>query len=275
MQRGNRMKNIFSRNFNQRQEAVLNGDQFVVKRLADLQQNEGKKRNEADPEMKRVFGYMVMQFAKVLFGAVGIFAIGTGQDSQNTTRITTGIVFILLAVLIHFYSKRKITQYSYYANYSKEENNFEEKTIRAQLEVPEDAKKIEVMYLYYEPENITSLTFFNEDVDIFCEGDMICFATKKEKLAIPKNKIKGMKQVKNSASLDSWNKTLGFNEGIYEQYQIKSDASIYDQHYITTDFGRGVVIPYYYSIQVDDVFEILLPPYEVDTFTEVTGLNFV
>ena len=266
------MKNIFSRSFDKGQEAVLNGDQFVVKRLGDFNEDVGKKRN-ADYEMKTVFWYMVMQFAKVLFGAVGIIAIGTGQDSQNNTRVTIGIVFILLAVVMHFYSKRKMTEYSYYGSFSKEENDLEEKNIRAQLLVPEDAKKIEVMYLYYEPEDTTSLTFFNEDVDIFCEGDMICFATKKEKLAIPKNIMKGAKKVKNSAALDSWNKELGYTEGIYAQYEIKSDASIYDQHYITTDFGRGVVIPYYYSIQVDDGFEILLPPYEMDTFIEVTGLN--
>lgn len=44
-------------------------------------------------------------------------------------------------------------------------------------------------------------------------------------------------------------------------------------NYITTDYGRGVVIPYYYAMIIRDSYEILFPPYELDVVRELTGLS--
>lgn len=268
------MKNVFSRNFHNSME-ILNGEEFVEKRNQAGQAYQVKPNRKSDPVISNMIWHMVLQFVKAILGILGIITIGFGQDLKNQTLYIAGIICIILAIVLHFYSKNKLQESVYFDKFAESEkkDNISQKEYFMQQGIPEDAKQIEIMYTLYEPENVEFVTYMNEHIYAFREKNNLCFVIKDKKLVFVLEDICSIEKVDKKAALDLWNKEMNFDDGIYKEYQIKSDASIYDQYYITTDYGRGVVIPYYYAVIIRNEYEILVPPYEIDVIQELTGLK--
>lgn len=269
------MINVFSKSFQNDKVERLLGEEFVTGTLQDSQIWEQEAKKQTDPVMLKMILFVLSQFVKVVFILLGIIVIGKAQNTSSTFYYVAGIGSIVFGLFLHFYSKSKMQKTVYQEQYreSKVNGNPDLEERMREISISEEAKQIEIMYTLCETEDVEFITYLNELVYVFRKENDLCFVTTKKKLVIPIADINAIKLIQKEAALDVWNKEKDFDEGIYKQYAIKTDASTYDKYYITTDYGRGVVIPYYYSIEIRNMYEILIPPYELNIILELTGLS--
>lgn len=269
------MINVFSKSFQKDNGEILLGEEFVTRTFQDSQIWKHEAKKQSDPVMRKMILFVISQFVKVVFILLGIITIGKAQNTSSTFYYVAGIGGIVFGLFLHFYSKSKMQETVYQEQYRESGVNVNSELAEQMKEmgIPEEEKEIEVMYTLCETEDVEFITYLNELVCVFREENDLCFVTRRKKLVIPIADINAIKLIQQEAALDAWYKETDFDEGIYKQYGIKTDASTYDKYYITTDYGRGVVIPYYYSIVIRDMYEILIPPYELNIILELTGLS--
>lgn len=258
------MKNIFSRIFTEGAGEKLCGEEFIIQHLS-----QDVKSTKKDPVTGKMILFVMSQFGKVLLGMGGIVAIGKYMESKSVTMGVLGGIAIIGALGLHFYSKMRMQSVLYQDTFGSLEE--EMSGWKKQANIPENAVDVEIMYLLHEPEQDQFLTYMNEVISVYKEDDSIYFVTPKEKIKIPISYMLSIEKVEKEVALDQWNQDTPFDQGAYKKYQIKSDASIYDQYYLTTDYGRGVVIPYYYRILVKGQYEIVIPPYELEKVEGLIG----
>jgi len=265
------MKNIFSRNYENSKNGTLAGDMFVEKRILD-EKFSASAEDAKDPVMGKMFLFIIAQFLKVALVAGGIVLMGTNNNAGNRNLFIFGWVLIALGVILHFFSKNKMQEYMYTEAFADQDIkiNTMSKEQRDKLDIPEDIKEVEVLYTLFDSTESEFVTYVNELVYAFREQDKLCLATANEKLVIPLEQIKEIRQIDKSAAVDYWHKDVSFDHEKFAKYNLKSDASIYDNMYITTDHGKGVVMPNYFSMVIKGGYEILIPPYDIDELLDLT-----
>ncbi len=139
----------------------------------------------------------------------------------------------------------------------------------ADLEVPEDAQKIDILYNFYKIKNgkekrtSTIVDYVNDVRWVYCMDSTLCLASLREIVSIPMDEIVHVEiRTKRTCLLD-WNKDELPTSEIYKPYKITENSSFY---YIRS----------YTALQIHDVFgdyEILIPNYDADAVCGMLHLS--
>ncbi len=138
------------------------------------------------------------------------------------------------------------------------------------LQVPENALNVDVFSRPYKIKNgkekrATDLfEYINFDMLVFREGEMLCLADDRSVIGIPLSDITGIYKINKRVNFSGWNKEDDFNTGAYKPYKITQN-----------NYGILYIKPYY-SLRFTgygEVYEILFPAYELDTFVRLTDAS--
>ena len=139
--------------------------------------------------------------------------------------------------------------------------------IYKELDVPEDAKNVDILSFYYKVKNgnikvfekSICAQFFNPEFKVFADTDYVYLANLEGKYAFPLSSIGELRTVKKHIRIAGWNKEEQYNKGIYKPYKLTSDSygCIHCKHYHIIEIHRN-----------GEAFGIYIPCYELPAFEE-------
>lgn len=150
-----------------------------------------------------------------------------------------------------------------------------EKTVKEcefELDIPETAVAIDVLFTIMKKNakgeeklsQMALIQFLNQELKVFVEKDLFCFADNVMVIGIPINSFKGIKIINKKIPLPQWNKSEPFNGPSYKPFKL-----------YTNQTGFIWMKPYYeIDFEVDgEQYYFLLPSYEKDSFLKALGIE--
>ncbi len=139
-----------------------------------------------------------------------------------------------------------------------------EKEAYAALQVPQDAISLDLLTATYTQKNgaVQNVTYTAFDFYAWIENECLCLADVENVVAVPLEQIQGISEVAGKTGFYFWNKKESPQSETYRKYQIRR-----------TFFGgysvKGVRVAHIRGAFGE--YELLIPPYELDTFLRLTG----
>ena len=139
-----------------------------------------------------------------------------------------------------------------------------------ELEIPDTAISIDVLFTIMKKNNkgeeklsqASLFQYINQDLKVFTEKDLFCFADNAMVVGIPLDSVKGIKMIKKRIPLLQWNKSEPFNGPNYKPYGLYTNQAGF------------IWCKSYYEIDLDidnESYYFLIPCYEKDSFLKVIG----
>ncbi len=281
------MKNVFAYN-----TAVgeLDGEKLALRKIdEDLSERQDRliEKGEAQQEKASLplwlqIVKLIMQFLMIVtiggFLSGVIKALGNGKTFAEVLNngwwiLMVGGISAIVFLTLHFFEKKKVKtvveseELEILENHSKG-LHFE---IMESLKVPQDAPQVDFFAHPYKlsrngkKKNAGGMSaYVNLYLYAYREEDRLCIADMGTVYAVPLAGLKGIVKIEKTATFSSWNKEEPYNKGAYKKYKIT-----------VNNYGTLFVKPYY-SLQFiadGEEFELLFPPYELETLEKLTGLT--
>ena len=141
-----------------------------------------------------------------------------------------------------------------------------------ELQVPEDAKQVDVVQLTYRWKNGTvkisttgseTTPYTNVSLRVFRREDVLCLADLENRYELPISAMRRLKMVKKPLVIQGWNKEEKLNDPFYKPYKLTMDN--YERVH-TKSYGL-------LELNHDGVdWALWLPPYELNYISALTGL---
>ena len=141
-----------------------------------------------------------------------------------------------------------------------------------ELQVPEDAKQVDVVQLTYRWKNGTvkisttgseTTPYTNVSLRVFRREDVLCLADLENRYELPISAMRRLKMVKKPLVIQGWNKEERLNDPFYKPYKLTMDN--YERVH-TKSYGL-------LELNHDGVdWALWLPPYELNYISALTGL---
>ena len=141
-----------------------------------------------------------------------------------------------------------------------------------ELQVPEDAKQVDVVQLTYRWKNGTvkisttgseTTPYTNVSLRVFRREDVLCLADLENRYELPISAMRRLKLVKKPLVIQGWNKEERLNDPFYKPYKLTMDN--YERVH-TKSYGL-------LELNHDGVdWALWLPPYELNYISALTGL---
>ena len=141
-----------------------------------------------------------------------------------------------------------------------------------ELQVPEDAKQVDVVQLTYRWKNGTvkisttgseTTPYTNVSLRVFRREDVLCLADLENRYELPISAMRRLKMVKKPLVIQGWNKEEKLNDPFYKPYKLTMDN--YERVH-TKSYGL-------LELSHDGVdWALWLPPYELNYISALTGL---
>ena len=141
-----------------------------------------------------------------------------------------------------------------------------------ELQVPEDAKEVDVVQLTYRWKNGTvkisttgseTTPYTNVSLRVFRREDVLCLADLENRYELPISAMRRLKMVKKPLVIQGWNKEEKLNDPFYKPYKLTMDN--YERVH-TKSYGL-------LELSHDGVdWALWLPPYELNYISALTGL---
>ena len=259
-----------------------NFDQFVLRKLLDdnstkidnlSKEGEQLKKEKVPPQW---LSYVSI-FA-ILFGLLFAVSILLAKDGFVNALQTRGYFFyigvglfvagVVTQIIVRIKTKK--------SNSDPEVEKFVsmvEKTVKEcefELDIPETAVAIDVLFTIMKKNSkgeeklsqMALIQYLNQELKVFVEKDLLCFADITMVVGIPLDSVKGIKMIKKRIPLPKWNKSEPFNGPTYKPYKL-----------YTNQTGFIWCKPYYeIDLDIDnESYYFLIPCYEKDPFLKVVG----
>ena len=274
------MKNLFTVDVDSNEE-YGEYSSFILRKVdAELSQRQNESFEELDEHQKKAslpFWLSIIKFICMLAFMIILVAMVKSLDEVGLdvfTRIpwltAVGAIGGITALVLHIVERQKQKTVAESDDF-KEDIAEAEKIIaesREALGIPSDAVNTDV-FLYPcktkkgKINNANSeFEFMNMELKLFLEDGYLCFADADCVIGIPVCDITEIVSVDGRRSFFGWNKEEAFNKGEYKKYKIT-------QNNFGTNFSKNC---YALRLVTDgNEYEIIFPPYELDTFTRMTG----
>ena len=141
-----------------------------------------------------------------------------------------------------------------------------------ELQVPDDAKEVDVVQLTYRWKNGTvkisttgseTTPYTNVSLRVFRREDVLCLADLENRYELPIAAMRRLKMVKKPLVIQGWNKEERLNDPFYKPYKLTMDN--YERVH-TKSYGL-------LELNHDGVdWALWLPPYELNYISALTGL---
>lgn len=181
-----------------------------------------------------------------------------------------GIVWLVLTIL----TNRKAKTVMAAEDFSQSTRRLESEIDRVfrELQVPEDAKQVDVVQLTYRWKNGTvkisttgseTTPYTNVSLRVFRREDVLCLADLENRYELPIAAMRRLKMVKKPLVIQGWNKAEKLNDPFYKPYKLTMD-----------NYGRIRTKNYgLLELSHDGVdWALWLPPYELNYISALTGL---
>ena len=261
-----------------------NFDKFVLRKLSDDNSakidnlsNEGEqlKKEKVPPQW---LSYVSI-FA-ILIGLLFAVSILLAKDGFVTALQTRGYFFyigiglfvvgLVTQIVVRIKTKKSNSDPEVEEYVSKVEKTVKE--CEFELEIPETAVAIDVLFTIMKKNGkgeeklsqMALIQYLNQELKVFAENDLLCFADNVMVIGLPINSFKGIKKINKKIPLPQWNKSEPFNGPTYKPFKL-----------YTNQTGFIWMKPYYeIDFEVDgEQYYFLLPSYEKDSFLKALGIE--
>lgn len=181
-----------------------------------------------------------------------------------------GIVWLVLTYLTNRKAKTVMAAEDF--NMSTRRLEGEIDRVFRELQVPEDAKQVDVVQLTYRWKNGTvkisttgseTTPYTNVSLRVFRREDVLCLADLENRYELPISAMRRLKMVKKPLVIQGWNKEEKLNDPFYKPYKLTMDN--YERVH-TKSYGL-------LELNHDGVdWALWLPPYELNYISALTGL---
>ena len=284
------MKNIFGINItNDKKNTSFDGQAFIVNSAspeleAELDAAAGLVKDAVKQSMlplwmriiKTGSGFLAFIIAAGIIGGAGLAPSAIAQSYSNAPQIfyATAILFIIwLALFIVAGIKRRNFEESY--DYSEVAAIVETVADRMDEEfnIPPDAKNVDMLSFRYKIKNgkvkivnsANDTAFMNYDSTVYIRDDALHIFLLTRMWVIPLQSIKEIRKINKKIFANGWNKETPSNKGEFKKYKIGFNCT-------------NIFFKPYYDILIKhdkDDYCISIPPYELDTMSELIGIKTV
>lgn len=181
-----------------------------------------------------------------------------------------GVVWLVLTILTNRKAKTVMAAEDF--NMSTRRLEGEIDRVFRELQVPEDAKEVDVVQLTYRWKNGTvkisttgseTTPYTNVSLRVFRREDVLCLADLENRYELPIAAMRRLKMVKKPLVIQGWNKEEKLNDPFYKPYKLTMDN--YERVH-TKSYGL-------LELSHDGVdWALWLPPYELNYISALTGL---
>lgn len=181
-----------------------------------------------------------------------------------------GVVWLVLTYLTNRKAKAVMAAEDF--NMSTRRLEGEIDRVFRELQVPEDAKEVDVVQLTYRWKNGTvkisttgseTTPYTNVSLRVFRREDVLCLADLENRYELPISAMRRLKMVKKPLVIQGWNKEERLNDPFYKPYKLTMDN--YERVH-TKSYGL-------LELNHDGVdWAVWLPPYELNYISALTGL---
>ena len=181
-----------------------------------------------------------------------------------------GIVWLVLTYLTNRKAKTVMAGEDF--NMSTRRLEGEIDRVFRELQVPEDAKEVDVVQLTYRWKNGTvkisttgseTTPYTNVSLRVFRREDVLCLADLENRYELPIAAMRRLKMVKKPLVIQGWNKEERLNDPFYKPYKLTMDSY---ERVRTKSYGL-------LELSHDGVdWAVWLPPYELNYISALTGL---
>ena len=181
-----------------------------------------------------------------------------------------GMVWLVLTILTNRKAKTVMAGEDF--NMSTRRLEGEIDRVFRELQVPEDAKQVDVVQLTYRWKNGTvkisttgseTTPYTNVSLRVFRREDVLCLADLENRYELPISAMRRLKMVKKPLVIQGWNKEEKLNDPFYKPYKLTMDN--YERVH-TKSYGL-------LELSHDGVdWALWLPPYELNYISALTGL---
>ena len=181
-----------------------------------------------------------------------------------------GMVWLVLTILTNRKAKTVMAAEDF--NMSTRRLEGEIDRVFRELQVPDDAKQVDVVQLTYRWKNGTvkisttgseTTPYTNVSLRVFRREDVLCLADLENRYELPISAMRRLKMVKKPLVIQGWNKEEKLNDPFYKPYKLTMDN--YERVH-TKSYGL-------LELNHDGVdWALWLPPYELNYISALTGL---
>lgn len=181
-----------------------------------------------------------------------------------------GMVWLVLTILTNRKAKTVMAGEDF--NMSTRQLEGEIDRVFRELQVPDDAKQVDVVQLTYRWKNGTvkisttgseTTPYTNVSLRVFRREDVLCLADLENRYELPISAMRRLKMVKKPLVIQGWNKEEKLNDPFYKPYKLTMDN--YERVH-TKSYGL-------LELSHDGVdWALWLPPYELNYISALTGL---
>ena len=181
-----------------------------------------------------------------------------------------GVVWLVLTILTNRKAKNVMEGEGFGQSTRRLEGEIDR--VFRELQVPEDAKQVDVVQLTYRWKNGTvkisttgseTTPYPNVALRVFRREDVLCLADLENRYELPISAMRRLKMVKKPLVIQGWNKAEKLNDPFYKPYKLTMDN--YERVH-TKSYGL-------LELSHDGVdWALWLPPYELNYISALTGL---
>lgn len=181
-----------------------------------------------------------------------------------------GVVWLVLTILTNRKAKNVMAGEGFGQSTRRLEGEIDR--VFRELQVPEDAKQVDVVQLTYRWKNGTvkisttgseTTPYTNVSLRVFRREDVLCLADLENRYELPISAMRRLKMVKKPLVIQGWNKEEKLNDPFYKPYKLTMDN--YERVH-TKSYGL-------LELSHDGVdWALWLPPYELNYISALTGL---
>lgn len=181
-----------------------------------------------------------------------------------------GVVWLVLTILTNRKAKNVMEGEGFGQSTRRLEGEIDR--VFRELQVPEDAKQVDVVQLTYRWKNGTvkisttgseTTPYTNVSLRVFRREDVLCLADLENRYELPISAMRRLKMVKKPLVIQGWNKEEKLNDPFYKPYKLTMDN--YERVH-TKSYGL-------LELSHDGVdWALWLPPYELNYISALTGL---
>ena len=181
-----------------------------------------------------------------------------------------GVVWLVLTILTNRKAKNVMEGEGFGQSTRRLEGEIDR--VFRELQVPEDAKEVDVVQLTYRWKNGTvkisttgseTTPYTNVSLRVFRREDVLCLADLENRYELPISAMRRLKMVKKPLVIQGWNKEEKLNDPFYKPYKLTMDN--YERVH-TKSYGL-------LELNHDGVdWALWLPPYELNYISALTGL---
>lgn len=262
------------------------GDCFIAATVSDMtRQSYERALQSAAKELEATKLNPVLRGLKTVCSWITLIVfIGTIRALRNVTMAEAfenapgifwimggcGIVWLVLTILTNRKAKNVMAGEDFSMSTRRLESEIDR--VFRELQVPEDAKEVDVVQLTYRWKNGTvkisttgseTTPYTNVSLRVFRREDVLCLADLENRYELPISAMRRLKMVKKPLVIQGWNKEEKLNDPFYKPYKLTMDN--YERVH-TKSYGL-------LELNHDGVdWALWLPPYELNYISALTGL---